>query len=88
MSSGLAFEAASYPPFGAGFHAYPPEKAFEHFECSGDAEMAGGLGMACVHDPWSGQEWHIDADGVIKGGAASAARAIGRELGGKLLSDE
>ena len=32
--------------------------------------------MACVHDPWSGQVRHVDANGVIKGGTASAA-AVG-----------
>ena len=29
--------------------------------------------MTCVHDPRSGQVWHVDTNGVIKGGTASAA---------------
>ena len=33
--------------------------------------------MACVHDPRSGQVWHVDANGVVKGYTASAA-AVGR----------
>ena len=29
--------------------------------------------MACVHDPRSDQVRHVDANGVIKGGTASAS---------------
>ena len=28
--------------------------------------MTEGIGVACVHDPRSGQKWHIDANGVIE----------------------
>ena len=38
--------------------------------------------MACVHDQWSGQEWHINADGVVKGGLAPAAVVDIRRRGG------
>ena len=38
--------------------------------------------MACVHDPRSGQEWHIDADGVIKKGSALAVVVGIRRRGG------
>ena len=30
--------------------------------------------MACMHDPRSGQDGHIDANGVIKRGSSSAGR--------------
>ena len=50
----LTFEAASYPPFGADFHTYPPIETFQHFECPCDTKVARSLGVACVHDPWSG----------------------------------
>ena len=30
--------------------------------------------MACMHDPRSGQEGHIDANGVIKRGPSNASR--------------
>ena len=30
--------------------------------------------MACVHDPSSGQNGHINADGVIEGGSTQTAR--------------
>ena len=30
--------------------------------------------MACMHDPWSCQEGHIDANGVIKRGPSNAGR--------------
>ena len=30
--------------------------------------------MACVHDPRSGQERHIDANGVVERGPSSAGR--------------
>ena len=48
------FEAASYPPFGADFHTYPPIETFQHFECPCDTKVARSLGVACVHDPSSG----------------------------------
>ena len=60
----LAFEAAAYPPFCAGFHTNPPIKAFKHFE--GDTEMTGGISVACMHDSRSGQKGHIYADGVVE----------------------
>ena len=62
----LALEAASYPPFGVGFHTYQPIEAFQYFECACDNEVARGIGVAYMHDPRSGQEWNINADGVIK----------------------
>ena len=68
----LTLEAASYPPFCADFHTDPPVKASQHFECACDAEVARGIGVACVHDPRSGQVRHEDANRVIKGGSASA----------------
>ena len=85
----LTHEAVSYPPFGAGFHTYPPTEAFHHFECACDTEMARGIGVACVHDPRSGQERHINADWVIKRRSAPAAVvAIRRRGGGDRLPDE
>ena len=62
----LVFEAAAYPPFRAGFHANPPIEAFKHFEGARDTEMTGGIGVACMHDPRSGQKGHIYANGVIE----------------------
>ena len=78
----LTREVASYPPFGAGFHTYPPVEAFQYFECACNPEMARGIGVACVHDPRSGQERHINADGVIKRGSAPAAVVAIRRRGG------
>ena len=51
---GLTFEAASYPPFGADFHTYPPIETFQHFEYCCDTKVARSLGVTCVHDLWSG----------------------------------
>ena len=62
----LIFKAAAHPPFCAGFHTNPPVEAFKHFESARNTEMTGGISVACVHDPRSGQERHIDANGVIK----------------------
>ena len=78
----VTLEAASYPPFGSGFQTYPPREAFQHFECACDTEMARGIGVTCVHDPWSGQEWHINTDGVIKWGSAPVAVGPIRRRGG------
>ena len=50
--------------FRAGFHTNPPIEAFKHFEGARDTEVTGGIGVACMHDPRSGQEGHIDANGV------------------------
>ena len=47
----LTLEAASYPPFGADFHTYPPIETFQHFECPCDTKVARSLGVAFVHDP-------------------------------------
>ena len=49
-------------------------EAFQHFEGARNTEVTGGIGVACMHDPRSGQKRHIDADGVIKGGSARTAR--------------
>ena len=38
--------------------------------------MTGGIGVACVYDPRSGQKWHIDANGVIEGKPAEAGRGV------------
>ena len=84
----LAFEAASYPSFGADFHTYPPIETFQHFQCACDTEVARGIGVACVHDPWSGQEWHINEDGVVKGGSALAAVVARRRGGGDRIPAE
>ena len=62
----LAFKAAAYPPFRAGFHTNPPIEAFKHFEGARDAEMTGSIGVASMHDPRSGQKGHIDANGVVE----------------------
>ena len=72
----LAFEAAAHPPPRADFHADPREKTFKHFEGACNTEMTGGIGVACVHDPRSGQNGHIDANGVIEGGPAEAGRCV------------
>ena len=63
--SGLTLEAASYPTSGAGFHIYLPIEAFRHFLCASDTEVTRGIGVACVHDPRSSQERHMNADGVL-----------------------
>ena len=72
----LTFEAAAHPPFRADFHADPPVKTFKHFEGARNTEMTGGVGVACVHDPRSGQKGHIDENGVIKGKPAEAGRGV------------
>ena len=68
-------EAAAHPLFRADFHADPPVKTFKHFEDAHNTEMTGGIGVACVHDPRSGQKWHIDANGIIKGSRPRRAGA-------------
>ena len=80
--SRLTLEPASYPPFCADFHTDPPVEAFHHFECTCDTEVASGIGVACVHDPRSGQVRHVDANGIIKGGTASTAIVGLRRRGG------
>ena len=70
----MAFEAAAYPPFRAGFHANPPIEAFRHFESAHDTEVTGGVGVAHLHDPRSGQEGHVDANGVVKRRPSKAGR--------------
>ena len=69
-------EAAGDPLFRADFHAEPPVKKFKHFEGAHNTEMTEGIGVACVHDPRSGQKWHIDANGVIEGKPAEAGRGV------------
>ena len=72
----LIFEAAAHPPFRADFHADPPIETFKHFEGARNTEMTGGVSVACVHDPRSGQKGHIDANGVIEGEPAEAGRGV------------
>ena len=36
--------------------------------------MTGGIGVVCMHDPRSGQEGHIDANGVIERRSSNAGR--------------
>ena len=36
--------------------------------------MAGGIGVACVHDPWSGQQRDVDANRVIERGPSKTGR--------------
>ena len=36
--------------------------------------MTGGIGVACMHDPRSGQEGHIDVNGVIEKRPPNAGR--------------
>ena len=79
--SRLTLEAKSYPPLCADFHTDRPVEAFQHFECACDTKVVRGIGVAWVHDPRSGQVWNVDADGVIKGGTASAA-VVGRRRQG------
>ena len=38
--------------------------------------MTEGIGVACVHNPRSGQKGHIDANGVIEGKPAEAGRGV------------
>ena len=52
------------------------QKKFKHFEGAHNTEMTEGIGVACVHDPRSGQKWHIDANGVIEGKPAEAGRSV------------
>ena len=70
----MAFEAAAYPPFRAGFHANPPIESFKHFESACDTELTGGVGVARLHDPRSGQERHVDANEVVKRRPSKAGR--------------
>ena len=39
-----------------------------------NTEVIGGIGAACVHDPRSGQNDHIDAYGAIEGGSTWTVR--------------
>ena len=75
----MAFEAAAYPPFRAGFHANPPIEAFN--ESARDTEVTGGVGVARLHDPQSGQEGHVDANGIVKR-RPSKAGGVAVVLGG------
>ena len=38
--------------------------------------MTEGIGVSCVHDPRSGQKWHIEANGVNEGKPAEAGRGV------------
>ena len=77
------------PDSGAGFHTHPPTKAFQHFECACETEVTRGIGVACVHNPRSGQERHVNADGVIEGWSAPAAVvAIKRRTHGNRFPEE
>ena len=38
--------------------------------------MTGGIGVAGVHDPRSGQKGHIGANGVIEGKPAEAGKGV------------
>ena len=85
----MAFEAAAYPPFRAGFHANPPVEAFKHFESARDTEVTGGVGVARLHNPRSGQERHVDANGVVKRRPSNAGGvAVGLGGGGGGTADE
>ena len=97
----LTFEAASYTPFSAVFRTYLTIEAFQHFEYACDTEVERVIGVAAVHDPRSGQEWHINADDAIRGESAPAAVvairgesapaavvAIRRQGGGNSFPDE
>ena len=37
--------------------------------------MTGGIGVACMHDPRSGQKGHIDANGVVERRPSKTGRA-------------
>ena len=85
----LTVKAASYPPFGAGFHTYPAIEALQLLKCACNTEITRGIGVACVHDPRFGQERHMNADGVIKVGLAPAAvMPIRRRGDGNTFPDE
>ena len=85
----LTLEAAPYPPSSAGFHTYPPIEALKNFECACDTEVTKGIGVVCAHDPRFGQERHINTDGTIKEGSASAAVVAVRRRGdGDRFPDE
>ena len=85
----LILEAASYTTVSAGFHTYLPIEAFQYFEGECDTEVVRVIGVASVHDPPSGQEWHINADDAIKKESAPAAVvAIRRRGGGNRFPDE
>ena len=49
-------------------------RAFKHFEGARDTEVTGGIGVACMHDPRSGQEEHVDANGVVERRPSKAGR--------------
>ena len=81
MSGGRSYapdEAAAHPLFRADFHVEPLliVKKFKHFEGAHNTEMTEGIGVACVHDPRSGQKGPIDANGVIEGKPAEAGRGV------------
>ena len=44
----LAIEATTNPSFRAGFHAYPPVKALQHFQGASDTKVTGGIRVACM----------------------------------------
>ena len=51
--------------------------------------MTRGIGAACVHDPRSGQERHMNIDGILQRGSALAAiAAIKRRSDGYHFPDE
>ena len=52
--------------------------------------MTRGIGAACAHDPRSGQERHMNAEGVLERGSAPAATivAIKRRSDGYKFPDE
>ena len=56
-------------------------EAFEHLKCACDTEVTRCIGVACVHDPRSGQERHMNTDRVIKGQPAATAVVAIRRLG-------
>ena len=69
LSGGRSYapdEAAGGPLFRADFH----------FEGAHNTEMTEGIGVACVHDPRSGQKWYIDVNGFIEGKPAEAGRGV------------
>ena len=73
----MAFEAAADPPVGADFHADPPEETLEHSKGACHTEVAGGAGVADVHDPRASHERDVNTGGRIRQLPGRAATAGG-----------
>lgn len=62
----LTHGVAAHLPPSAGSLANTPKETYQYLKCLSNNEVAGGIRVACVYDPRSCQEWHIDADWIVK----------------------